>query len=74
MGRQATPKEAEMEAQKEIPELVFKCRKCGVKNPAVYWAPLYCNDSLTTCVCEQCVVDRNWIDRRTGALREGVSL
>ena len=47
------------------------CRKCDVKNPMVFFAPI--NVEPYSCICFDCVKARNWLDT-DGNLKEGVKL
>lgn len=54
----------------KLPQLT--CRKCGVKNPLVYFAPVSVNGK-GTCICFNCAESRNWLDVN-GNIKKGVTL
>lgn len=59
----------------KLPQL--DCRKCEVKNPIVYYAPVALpnNEGVHegTCICYNCADERNWIDDM-GKVKEGIEL
>lgn len=61
------------------------CRKCGGKNHIVFFAPVFVSGidarngakhdiGIGSHVCFECAETRNWIDRKTGNLKQGVQL
>ncbi len=49
------------------------CRYCGCKNPLVYYAPVAVNGN-GNCICFNCAVAKNWVDKNSGEIKRGVSL
>lgn len=53
----------------------MQCRKCKCDNPMVYYAPVYPNqDGVVSVICFDCAVERGWVDKSTGNLKQGVEL
>jgi hypothetical protein len=49
------------------------CRKCGVVNPMVSYAPVIAGTVEGTCICFNCVKARNWLDVN-GDLKSNINL
>ena len=54
----------------KFPELT--CRKCDVKNPFIYFAPVT-YEGIGTCVCLECARENRWLNK-DGELRRDVEL
>lgn len=51
----------------------LECRKCGIANPLVYFAPVVAHGYRGTCICFDCAARRGWLDL-DGNLKSGIVL
>lgn len=49
----------------------MNCRKCGVLNPLIFFAPI--SVAPYSCICMNCARQRGWLDN-DGNLKEGIKL